>query len=242
MSIFKRLFSIGSAEANRALDRLEDPVKMTEQGIRDLKKDLNESLKGLAEIKAEVIKNRKELETIKAQSTDYEQKAVLLLKRAQTGQLDSAEADRLASIALTKKEESFSRLGTQQQLVNTLEASAAKMQQQVSKLKQQIDTWENELKTLKARSKVSSATQKLNKQLANIDSSSTIGLLEKMKDKVAQQEALAESYGDMADANKSIDDEIDQALLGSNSSSTASDSLLALKAKLGYDNATTDKP
>ena len=40
MSIFKRLFGIGSAEVNSALDKLEDPVKMTEQGIRDLKQDL----------------------------------------------------------------------------------------------------------------------------------------------------------------------------------------------------------
>jgi phage shock protein A len=39
------MFKIGTAEAHSAIDKLEDPIKMTEQGIRDLKKDLDESLK-----------------------------------------------------------------------------------------------------------------------------------------------------------------------------------------------------
>jgi len=38
MNIFKRLFKIGQAEAHSAVDKLEDPIKLTEQGIRDLKK------------------------------------------------------------------------------------------------------------------------------------------------------------------------------------------------------------
>ena len=41
MNFFKRLFKIGQAEAHSALDKLEDPIKLTEQGIRDLKQDLN---------------------------------------------------------------------------------------------------------------------------------------------------------------------------------------------------------
>ena len=44
MNVFKRLFRVGEAEAHSALDKLEDPIKMTEQGIRDLKKDLDASL------------------------------------------------------------------------------------------------------------------------------------------------------------------------------------------------------
>ena len=39
MSIFQRLFSVGKSEVNAAIDKFEDPIRMTEQGIRDLKKD-----------------------------------------------------------------------------------------------------------------------------------------------------------------------------------------------------------
>jgi len=35
--ILKRFFKMGSAEVNNAVDKLENPIKMTEQGIRDLK-------------------------------------------------------------------------------------------------------------------------------------------------------------------------------------------------------------
>ena len=52
-----------------------------------------------------------------------------------------------------------------------------------------------------------------------------------MKDKVAGEEALAESYGEIANIDKSIDNEIDNALKGA--SPVASDSLAELKAKMG---------
>ena len=52
-----------------------------------------------------------------------------------------------------------------------------------------------------------------------------------MKEKVESQEALADAYGEIADSNKSLDNEIDSALSGSSSS----DALAALKAKTGMD-------
>jgi phage shock protein A len=44
----------------------------------------------------------------------------------------------------------------------------------------------------------------MNKQLSNIDSSGTMAMLERMKEKVDEQEALAEAYGDMADESKHL--------------------------------------
>ena len=37
--LFTRILRLGKAEAHSAVDKFEDPIKMTEQGIRDLKKD-----------------------------------------------------------------------------------------------------------------------------------------------------------------------------------------------------------
>ena len=34
MNIFKRIFRIGQAEIHAVVDKMEDPIKMTEQGIR----------------------------------------------------------------------------------------------------------------------------------------------------------------------------------------------------------------
>ena len=234
MSLFNRIFTWSKSEAHSVVDKLEDPVKMTEQGIRDLKKDLNDSLKSLAEVKAMAIRAKRESEEKKQVATDYEKKAMLLLGKGQKGEIDAAEADRLASEALAKKEQLTQQALTIVQNHNSHEAMIQKLEANVKNLRSQINSWETELQTLKARAKVANATKKLNKQLAQTDSTGTIAMLEKMKDRVAEDEALAESYGDIAAEATSVDDEINKAL-GSGSSATASssDSLAALKAKMG---------
>ncbi|MBX2844383.1 MAG: PspA/IM30 family protein [Flammeovirgaceae bacterium] len=226
----KRLFGIAQAEAHSAISKLEDPVKMTEQGIRDLKNDLNKSLQSLAEVKAMHIRGKKELEVASQRELDYENKAILLLQKAESGEISPQEADRLAAQALTKKEQVGKTVAAHRKNVKQYAPMVKKMETNVQQLKDQILSWENELKTLKARSRVSEATSKLNKQMAQIDSTDTIARLERMREKVSEQEALAESYADIADANTSIDDEIDKVLgpgAGENS-----DALAKLKAKM----------
>jgi phage shock protein A len=78
---------------------------------------------------------------------------------------------------------------------------------------------------------MSNATKNLNKQMAEIDGSSTVSLLERMKEKVEQDEALAEAYGDIANDSKSIDDELN-AVIDTTEVSAESD-LDKLKKQLG---------
>ena len=230
MSIFHRLFKFVQAESHSAIDKLEDPVKQTEQGIRDLKSDLQSSIKSLAEAKAVCTGMRRKSNEHKEIAAEYEKKAILLLQKAEKAELDPTEADRLAGESLNKKETALKRasdaaasLNKQEELIHRLEAT-------VSKLKSQISHWENELVMLKSRAKVASATKRLNKQLTQIDSSSTVSMLEKMKSRIDEDEAIAESYGEIANLETSIDSEIDKAI-GSDQAST-DDKLAALKAKL----------
>lgn len=232
MNFLKRLFKVGQAEAHSAIDKLEDPIKMTEQGIRDLKAQLNESLKALAEVKALAIRSRNDAGTSRAKAEDYEKKAMLLLQQAQNGELDLAEADRLATEALVKKEEAVQQSATSSDQQVRFEKSVSDLDGTVKTLRSKISRFENELKTLKARVKVSAATKNLNKQLSQVDSSNTISMLERMKEKVAQEEALAESYGEIANESRSIDEEIDKALENT-SQAEASNQLADLKARLG---------
>lgn len=234
LRVFKRLFKVAEAEAHSAVDQLEDPIKMTEQGIRDLKKDLTSSMQSLAQVKAMTISMKREQEEKKQIAADYERKAMLLLEKAQKGQLDPSEADRLASESLAKKQSALSQatsLATNQQ---NQEQMVAQLEANVRKIKNQIAQWENELTTLRARAKVARSTKKINQQLAQIDSDSTVAMLEKMKNKVQEDESLAQSYGEIAAVETSIDSEIDKALRsGSGGESSSSDSLAALKAKMG---------
>lgn len=230
MNIFRRLFRIGKAEAHSVIDKLEDPIANTEQGIRDLKKDLDSSLKGLAEIKAIVIRSKREAKEAKLAAESWEKKAMLILQKVSKGELNAEDADRLAKEALVKKDQAVKNSSETQLRSENYGAQEVKLSAQVQKLKSMISNYENELKTLKARVRVSETTKKMNKQLAGIDPDSTISMLERMKDKVEQDEALGEAYGDIAGENTSLEDEINDA--ANVDASTADDALAALKAKM----------
>ena len=231
MSIFQRLFSVGKAEVHSAIDKFEDPIKMTEQGIRDLKNDLNSAMTSLAEVKGQAIRLRKQAEDNKKASADWERKAMVLLQKAQSGELDAGEADRLATEALSRKSEADNRISQFEQDAQMQEDMAAKLQSQVEKLKSTIATHENELISLRARAKTAAATKKINKQLAKVDSSGTIAMLERMKERVEEDESLSQAYGEIAGESKSVDEEIDAAL--STSSGGTDQRLAELKAKMG---------
>ncbi|WP_108866552.1 PspA/IM30 family protein [Aquimarina aquimarini] len=235
MNFFKRLFKIGEAEAHSAIDKMEDPIKMTEQGIRDMKTDLEKSLEALAQVKALAIRAKNDTEEFVLKAEDYQQKAMLILKKVQNGDIDSAEADRLAKEALIKKEENLQHSNRSKGESEKFDTSVNQLEKNIQTIKQNISKWENELKTLKARVKVSTATKNVNKQMAEIDSSSTVSMLERMKDKVNQEEALADAYGDIANTSKSIDDEIDAAV--DTTKTSAELDLAKLKEQLGIDSS-----
>lgn len=232
MSIFKRIFKIGQSHAHDVVDKFEDPIKMTEQGIRDLKTDLSKAMSSLAEVKSIAIRTRKNAENEKKLAADYERKAMLLLQKMQNNELVPEEAERLATEALSKKESSAQEAVRLAQEAERHEQMSATLQANVSKIKSSITTYENDLVTLKARARTAASTKKINQQLAKVDSTGTIAMLEKMKAKVEEDEALAVAYGDIVSADKSVDDEINLALAGSQNAA-AGDQLAELKKKMG---------
>jgi phage shock protein A len=232
MGLFQRIFKVGQSQAHSLVDKLEDPIKMTEQGIRDLKIDLQKAMTSLAQVKAIAIRHKKDAEDQKKLASDYERKAMMLLQKMQAGNLDQPEADRLASEALVKKEDAVKHAQTLMNEHKQQQKMADDLQAKVEKLKTTIQRYENELVTLRARARTAESTRKINQQLSNIDSSSTIAMLEKMKDKVTEEESLAQAYGELSDTTTSVDEEIEKAL-AEPSEVKASDSLAELKKKMG---------
>lgn len=231
MSFFKRLFKVGESHAHNLIDKMEDPIKMTEQGIRDLKNDLTAAMTSLAEVKGIGIRTRKEADKKKNMAQDYERKAMLLLQKLQTKDISQADAERLATEALNLKGECDADSERLAKEAAGHEKRAADLQTKVSKLKSTVTSYENDLITLKARARTAESTKKINAQLARIDSSSTIAMLEKMKAKVEEDESLAQAYGEVAAKEAGIDGEIDAALGGSSGNGSAS--LIELKKRMG---------
>jgi len=232
MGIFSRLFKVGQSQAHAVVDKLEDPIKLTEQGIRDLKSDLQNAMTGLAEVKGVSIRLSKEADDAKRQTDEYERKAVLLLQRFKDGQLDQAQAERLATEALNQKEIASQRAAKLSQDATQQQRMATQLQDKVQQLKTTITSYENELVTLRARAKTAESTKRINQHLAQVDSSSTIAMLERMKQKVEEDEALAQAYGEVGQVDTSVDTEINKAL-AEGQPSKAQDQLQAMKARLG---------
>lgn len=236
-SLFTRLFKVIQSTLHSIVSRFEDPIKLAEQGIRDLKVDFDNSLKGLAEVKAIAISTNRELEEQKQIAQDYENKALALLKKAQEGALEQAEADRLASEALTKKQEALQRAAELKGSVEKYNAMIKQFENKIAKLKDQIKSWENQLSGLKARHTVAVSSRKINQQLVSMSNDSTAGMLEDMKKKICEEEALAEAYGSMESIETDIDKEINAAL-GTSYSSDVQASLAELKSKMLTDKVT----
>jgi phage shock protein A len=150
----------------------------------------------------------------------------------QNNEMDAQEAERIATEALSKKENHANEAVRLAQEAERHEQMANKLQSNISKIKSSVTTYENDLITLKARAKTAASTKKINAQLAQVDPSGTIAMLEKMKAKVEEDESLSQAYGEIASADRSVDDEINAAL-ESGQKVAASDSLLELKKKMG---------
>ncbi|MEM6297295.1 MAG: PspA/IM30 family protein [Bacteroidota bacterium] len=225
----KRTFTFGKSKANEQLDKIEDPIKVTEQNIAELKKNLAEGLRGLAEVRAMSIRIKRDKERSRKVAANYEKKAILLLKKAQQGEMSEAKADELAKRALQQKEMIARQSKSSEQEMQKYEKLVQEMENRVQQIKAQVYKYENELRTLKARSEMSRMTQKLNKTLSRFDSEGMNSVLDQIKDQVAEQEALSDSYGDFTLEKNDLDDEIDELLGGS---TDLDDSLADLKQKL----------
>ena len=232
MSIFRRMFKVAQSNAHSAVDQLEDPIKMTEQGIRDLKKNLQAAMVSLAQVKSLAIRLQKESDDSKKRAAEYERKAMLLLRRAEAGEVAADEAERLATSALEKKDDAVQQAGRVGADHETQRRMADQLQAKVEDLKRQIAKYENEVITLRARARTASSMRKINQQLAGADASGTVAMLEKMKHKVQEEESLAEAYDQLADVGGTIDEDIDRALAAP-SPSAGADSLAELKKKMG---------
>lgn len=231
MNIFKRLFRIGQAEIHAAVDKMEDPIKMTEQGLRELSTDLTEATEAYAKVKALAIRTENDQLQRQQESRIYGEKAILIMQKAQSGQVDMSKAEELAREALSLHKKYYIESEELGEQVNALQQSSKEMLHNTEILRDNMEKWQKELRTLKARVKVSKATEQVNKQLAHVDNRGIIGMLERMKSKVEDQEALAKAYGEISRERNSRKEELDNLL--KNDPGSIEKDLQAIKDKLG---------
>jgi phage shock protein A len=224
MGFIKRLFNIGASEANSALDKLEDPVKLTEQAIRDMKGKMQTVITAQATSKAQLNKLKGRKAGFEETQKEFMKKANSIQDKIEKGGDKEALTTALKA-CLNKVQNAKDSSASLDSNIAKIKTGADKITKTVKDLKDTISEAETSLITLKARAESAKATKDINKQMSDVDVDGFQSTLQRMKDKVDSDEAESDAYAEINDENKSEEDIINDALSGD--SATEDDDLMA---------------
>ena len=205
-SAFKRLAKIFQSETHAAIDKIEDPVKLTEQGIRDLKSQLNESIKAYADVKTSYARMEKLINNSARSISVNEDNVMKIIKRQKAGEIDQQTADNQALRYLRMAEEEKLNYKSLLDDKEKQKKLVDKLKSKIMMMKNSIQKYENQLVTLKCRSATANSIRKINDTFSTTGQTSTVEMLERMKGKVMEDEIIADTYEDFNYDSDFIDD------------------------------------
>ena len=228
--ILSRFKDIMSSNINALLDKVEDPMKMIDQYLRNLESDLGKVKAETAAVMAEETKSKRELDecidSINKMQT-YAEKALL----------SGNEAD--ARTFLSKKGELNNKLISLQQTYDIAKENSTKMREMHDKLIKDISQLNTRRDELKAKMAVVNTQEKLNKIGSSVNGA--IGNMSKFDEMEAKINKKLDTAKAMAQLNNSQKEENIEYLIAKydnetkNTSSEIDDELSELKSKLGLD-------
>lgn len=202
MSILARFNEIIKANINALLDKMEDPSKMIDQYLIDMKEDLAEVKRETAGVMAEETRTRRLADENKAEVEKY-------IELAKKALIAGNEAD--AKVFLEKK----AKLEIQGASLNTAyvaaHENAAKMRQLHDKLTSDIEELDSRRAAIKAKVSVAKTQETVNKFTSGYDKvQGTIGAFERMEEKadnmLDRANAMAEINMEPVDDAKALED------------------------------------
>ncbi|MBG9565005.1 PspA/IM30 family protein [Brevibacillus agri] len=201
MSIFKRLRDLTMSNLYALIEKAEDPIKMTDQYLRDMQDDLNEAEKAVA---AQIALEKKF-------KVLYEEQEALVKKRDEQAHV-AAQAKNidLARRALEEKKAAEQKMAEYKEAYEKNKLAADGLRDKLAEMKKQITELKNKRETLVARVNAAKAQKTINQTMAGFDSNSAMAGLKRMEEKALQMEAEAEASGELYKKQSSLDDEIAQ--------------------------------
>jgi phage shock protein A len=230
MGIFSRLGTLIKSNINDMISKAEDPEKMLNQVLVDMKQQLVEAKKQVAVSIADEKRLRKQYEDEEAKAKDWERKAMMAVR---------AQDDNLAREALVRKSE-------HEENAATLQKQWALQKQAVEKLKEQLRTLNNKIEEAKrkkniliARKKRAEAQQAIQKTMSGLSDASAFETFDRMASKIDQLEAEAEAGAEIA--GELTGDTLDRKFEKLEAGHGADHMLAELKAKMGLLPESTEK-
>lgn len=224
MGIVTRFKDIMESNINALLDKCEDPSKMVDQQLVNLRKDLAQVKVETAGVMADAKAANRKVDECQANIDKYNQAAINAVK---AGKDDDARQ------LLAKKQQYEQQMVKLQQNAALANTNADKMRQMHDKLVSDIDSLETRKDTIKATEATAKAQDRMNKMVSGgTKAASSLEAFERMEAKANKHLDAAMAEADLNAGNNAVSDLAEKYAGGGNTTSVDAE-LDALKASLG---------
>lgn len=221
MGILQRFSDIMASNVNALLDKMEDPAKMIDQTLLNLRKDFAEVKNETANVMAAEKLALKELDKAKAEISKYTTAAYNAVR---------AGNDDDARTLLARKQQMEANLPALQLAHDTAHANAVKMKQMHDKLLADVQTLEGKKAAIKAKVAAAKAQEHVNSVIAGTtNAEASLETFSRMEQKADQ---MLEAAMAKAELTGGTERENLVEKYSSGSSVSVEDELAAIKASM----------
>lgn len=225
MSIFTKLSTVIKSNINDLISRAENPEKMLNQIILDMRDQLAKAKREVAAAIADERKLRASLDSEVKQMRQWEHRAMLAVKEGR---------DDLAKQALMRQQEHAERANT---LDGTWKAQAGeteKLKGSLRQLNDKIEEAKRKRNLLVAKQRRAQAQRRIHETMSGLSDASAFDAFNRMAEKIEEQERESLAHQEVAEALGPGTLEQDfKALESGTASVDVEDRLLALKQEMG---------
>ena len=225
MGIFDRLATLLKSNINDLISRAEDPEKMLDQIVVDMRNQLARAKQQVAAAIADEKRLKDQAEAEEKAAADWEAKAMLAIKEGR---------DDLAKQALVRQSEHQEHANTLFTTWQAHQLETEKLKNSLRDLNDKIEEAKRKKNLLLARQRRAQAQQKISETMSSMSEKSAFEAFARMEEKITSNERIIK-------ASSEIDEEFSgdrlshdfKRLEKSAGSASADQQLLALKQKMG---------
>jgi phage shock protein A len=222
MGIFDRLSTLFRSNLNDLISRAENPEKMLNQLILDMKTQLAKAKQEAASAIADEKKLQAEAEGLKKQAEDWERRAMLAVQEGR---------DDLATQALMRYNEALQGAQSLHETWLRHKAETEQLKNSLRQLHDKIEEAKRKKNILVARAKRAEAQQRIQQTMAGMSDKSAFESFERMSEKIEEIERKALAAAELQ--QEFAGDDLMAQFKALEYKGTADQQLIELKAKMG---------
>ena len=191
MGIFQKISTVFKSNINDLIARAENPEKMLNQIILDMKEQLAKAKREVAGAIADERKLRSQLDEEIKQAREWERRAMLAVKEGR---------DDLAKQALVRQQEHAGRAAVLEQTWNAQAAETEKLKGALRQLNDKIEEAKRKRNLLIAKQKRAMAQKRIHETMAGLSDSSAFEAFNRMAEKIEESERQTVAAAEVSEA------------------------------------------